>query len=152
MQEHGKRKKKQKHTAETGRTENPPRGEREATRPKRKQGTKSGPRSPKKNQRNAKITRENAERRKPGISLRNEGTLKKPSLSVSLATSHKGITKPPRRFDNPQHLSQSSKKTKNNSKNSSYEIPAPILSVESSYKVVVTMLPSPPGETQKRQR
>ena len=38
---------REKPTARTCRTESPPRGEREATRPKRKQGTKAGPRNPK---------------------------------------------------------------------------------------------------------
>ena len=66
-------------------------GKGEATRPKRKRRTKTGTRNPKKSRRNTKIARENAG---AGSSLRSKSMKAKPSRSVIVDTSHKGITKP----------------------------------------------------------
>ena len=52
-----KNRKDTKHTAKNGPNGKNTEGEREATRPKRKQGTKAGPRNPKKNRRNTKNSR-----------------------------------------------------------------------------------------------
>ena len=88
MQENSRRKKK--NTARTGRTENTPRGEGKATRPKRKQGTEPETQYPKTTEETPKSPGKKTEG-----TLRNVFQMRKPSACMSVATNHKGITKPP---------------------------------------------------------
>ena len=122
---------KEKPTARTGRTENPPRGEREATRPKRKQEPNPDPETrgePKKHQNLTGKRR----RKKTGKFFEDRGHAEEALADRESLHDTQGKCKTSEEashFPAPESVVEN---TKNNSESNSYTTPAPILSVSSS--------------------